>query len=106
MKSTIPTIDISPLVRLDDEIRSGLERHNNVVMQQNDEELQVVINQIKHACETYGFFAVTNHGVNSDVIANAWNVSKDFFDSDASIKASVPMTPSIHMDTKILSLSV
>ena len=94
MKSTIPTIDISPLVRLDDEIRSGLERHNNVVMQQNDEELKVVINQIKHACETYGFFAVTNHGVNSDVIANAWNVSKDFFDSDASIKASVPMTPS------------
>mmetsp|Transcript_29277 Transcript_29277/g.61748 ORF Transcript_29277/g.61748 Transcript_29277/m.61748 type:complete len:181 (+) Transcript_29277:107-649(+) len=79
--NSIPIIDISPLVHLD-------ERSND----SENERLKSVVSQISSACETFGFFAVTNHGVDPQIIANAWDTSKDFFDLDPSIKGSVPMT--------------
>ena len=80
--TSIPTIDISPLVRLGESCNDS-----------TTEELQCVIDQIKGACQTFGFFAITNHGVYSGIIATAWDASKDFFDCDTATKGSVRMTP-------------
>jgi len=79
--NSIPVIDISPLVQLD---KSGDDGQN--------EQLKDVVDQISHACETYGFFAVTNHGVDPNIITSAWDESKGFFDLDQAIKKSVPMS--------------
>ncbi|KAL7551290.1 hypothetical protein ACHAWF_014486 [Thalassiosira exigua] len=56
------------------------------------QDLRDVVGRISRACETVGFFAVTNHGVDPDVVAAAWDASRDFFDSDPSVKAPVPMS--------------
>jgi len=44
------------------------------------------------ALETRGAFVVTNHGVNRDVMDQAWSDSAAFFESDAANKNAVPMT--------------
>ena len=46
----------------------------------------------KNACQQFGFFATINHGVDSAIINDAWNVSTEFFDVEPGIKQSVPMT--------------
>ncbi|KAK7275454.1 hypothetical protein RIF29_16571 [Crotalaria pallida] len=38
-----------------------------------------IIQELAHACQTYGFFQVINHGVPEDVVGNMVNVSKEFF---------------------------
>src|SRR5210317_2306257 len=82
----IPIIDISPLVSLD---CNDCKRGSKVATP----ELDNVIKAIRDACTTVGFFAITNHGVDTATINNAWKSSQEFFDSDAiSIKQSVPMT--------------
>ena len=84
--SCIPIIDISPLVRLEennDDFSSHLQR---------DPQIKSVVDQISLACETFGFFAITNHGVDPNVMSKAWDASKDFFALDPVIKSSVPMS--------------
>jgi len=44
------------------------------------------------ALQSRGAFVVTNHGVDRDVMDNAWSDAAAFFDSDAANKNSVPMT--------------
>ena len=79
--SSIPIIDISPLVRLNEGVGDGAV----------DRKLQCVVDQIAHACKSVGFFAVVNHGVDPAIINHAWDATKDFFDLDEAVKKSVPM---------------
>eukprot|EP00578_Thalassiosira_sp_NH16_P015568 CAMPEP_0181126974 /NCGR_PEP_ID=MMETSP1071-20121207/27935_1 /TAXON_ID=35127 /ORGANISM="Thalassiosira sp., Strain NH16" /LENGTH=378 /DNA_ID=CAMNT_0023212651 /DNA_START=172 /DNA_END=1305 /DNA_ORIENTATION=+ len=87
---SIPVIDISPLVRLGKNGNAGVSSSQHL----QDEQLNSVIDQISHACESFGFFAVTNHGVDPDIITSAWDASKNYFDLEPAIKESVPMTSS------------
>ncbi len=85
---SVPIIDISPLVRLDELITNGsFDRHHL-----QDEQLIGVAEKISHAVETFGFFGVTKHGVDPEIVDGAWAESKNFFDLEPSIKGSVPMT--------------
>lgn len=43
-------------------------------------EQQEVVHQILRACQTVGFFTITNHGVDTSVIQDAWKASAQFFD--------------------------
>lgn len=85
---SIPIIDISSLVQLgqhgDD---CSIDSHHLL-----NEQLGGVVREIAHACKTFGFFAVTNHGVDPNSITNAWDASTDFFDSSSAIKGSVSMS--------------
>mmetsp|Transcript_38853 Transcript_38853/g.81309 ORF Transcript_38853/g.81309 Transcript_38853/m.81309 type:complete len:373 (-) Transcript_38853:213-1331(-) len=83
---SIPVIDISPLVQLSNNCDGGQNE------QLHDSSITSVVDQISHACETFGFFAIKNHGVDNTIITSAWDSSKGFFDLDQAIKASVPMT--------------
>ena len=87
--NSIPTIDISPLIHLNER---GC-NNTSTIEDDDDNQLKDTIKQIKLACETVGFFAIVNHGVSNDNIANAWDTSTQFFDCDTTIKESVPMTP-------------
>mmetsp|Transcript_13687 Transcript_13687/g.22426 ORF Transcript_13687/g.22426 Transcript_13687/m.22426 type:complete len:354 (+) Transcript_13687:77-1138(+) len=80
----IPIIDIAPLVNL---CGGG-----SNTSQASSAELETVIKSISDACENYGFFATINHGVDTAIINDAWNVSKEFFDMESSVKQSVKMT--------------
>lgn len=86
--SSVPIIDISPLVRLDKLI------HNDSFDQHHlqDEELRGVAEQFAHAVETFGFFAITHHDVDPLIVKDAWDESKNFFDLEPEIKCSIPMT--------------
>mmetsp|Transcript_23770 Transcript_23770/g.50898 ORF Transcript_23770/g.50898 Transcript_23770/m.50898 type:complete len:367 (+) Transcript_23770:66-1166(+) len=84
--NSIPVIDISPLVQLCK--RADVGQNGQV----NNNSITSVVDQISHACETFGFFAVTNHGVDNEIIASAWNASEGFFNLDHTIKLSVPMS--------------
>lgn len=63
--STIPLVDISPFA--------------NPTAFEQSKRLEVA-QQIGRACEEIGFFAVVNHGVDENVILEAWNVTTQFFD--------------------------
>lgn len=41
---------------------------------------KVVAEQVGEACREIGFFAITNHGVDTTTIERAWSMSRDFFD--------------------------
>ena len=84
MSSSVPVIDISPLLSLADNSDGGISQHPQSV--------NSVVEQISNACKSYGFFAVTHHGVDPSIIDHAWNASKEFFDLDPAIKSSVPMS--------------
>lgn len=43
-------------------------------------EQQQVVDEILEACRTVGFFTITNHGVDTAIIQQAWKVSAEFFD--------------------------
>ncbi len=80
----IPVIDIAPLVNL-----SGGDSNSSKA---TSAELDNVIKSIADACQKFGFFATINHGVDTAIINDAWNASKEFFDMELAIKQSVPMT--------------
>ena len=82
----IPIIDIAPLVNL----CCGGEENSSC--KASSAELDNVVKSIANACETYGFFAIINHGVGTTTINEAWNASKEFFDMESSVKQSVKMT--------------
>lgn len=83
--NTIPVIDIASLVQLADGSADNASYASS-------NHLKCVVEQITHACETFGFFAVTNHGVDPTIIDSAWEASQVFFDADDDIKKSVPMS--------------
>ena len=85
--NTIPIIDISSLGKLSE---SGGKSSSGGVTQ--NDHVKNVAKQIADASKTFGFFAVTNHGVDPQIITSAWDASTDFFDMNMSIKKSVPMS--------------
>lgn len=48
--------------------------------------------RLKYAMESIGFFVITNHGINHEILDKAWNDSIAFFDSNQTNKNSVPMS--------------
>lgn len=81
----IPVIDIAPLVSLCGGDTNSSSKHTS------DHELENVIKSIADACQTYGFFAIINHGVETSAIKDAWDASIEFFDMESSVKQSVKM---------------
>ena len=65
MKSYIPTINISSLIK------------NNF----NTKKANQTIKQIEKACINVGFFQITGHGINLKEIKNTCNVGNKFFNS-------------------------
>jgi len=45
-----------------------------------------VVSELAEACQSIGFFTISNHGVPQDVIDEAWGETRKFFDLDAEIK--------------------
>jgi isopenicillin N synthase-like dioxygenase len=43
------------------------------------EENQVIIDQIQHACREYGFFYICNHQIDTSLINEFRQISKEFF---------------------------
>ena len=65
MKSYIPTINISSLIK------------NNF----NTKKANQTIKQIEKACVNVGFFQITGHGINLKEIKKTCNVGNKFFNS-------------------------
>jgi isopenicillin N synthase-like dioxygenase len=57
---SIPIIDISPL------------------QTNNSPNLSTTIHQITTACQTHGFFAITNHNVSSVLLSKVWDDPRHF----------------------------
>ncbi|KAG1342482.1 putative Flavone synthase [Cocos nucifera] len=60
--TTIPTVDLSPFFHEDE---NGRKKATEI---------------IHHACQTYGFFRIVNHGMSSELMARAIKLSKAFFE--------------------------
>ncbi|KAG5019817.1 hypothetical protein JHK87_015672 [Glycine soja] len=74
-EACIPTADLSPFVREDEDGKKK------------------VMEAITQACSEYGFFQIVNHGVSLDLIKEAMQPSKTFFDySDEEKSKSSPST--------------
>ncbi|KAG5049689.1 hypothetical protein JHK85_010792 [Glycine max] len=72
-EACIPTVDLSPFLREDED---GKKR---------------AIEAITQACSEYGFFQIVNHGVSLDLVKEAMQQSKTFFDySDEEKSKSSP----------------
>ncbi|KAJ6882081.1 hypothetical protein NC651_028634 [Populus alba x Populus x berolinensis] len=63
-ESCIPTVDLSPCFREDDEV--GMKKAKEIIGQ---------------ACSEYGFFQVVNHGVPLGLMTRAIELSKTFFET-------------------------
>tara|TARA_B100000768_G_scaffold181016_1_gene202565 strand:+ start:61 stop:966 length:906 start_codon:yes stop_codon:yes gene_type:complete len=48
--------------------------------------------ELKNALTEYGFFSITDHGLNPELLANSYNLSKEFFDLsvDSKVKYAFP----------------
>ncbi|KHN30832.1 Gibberellin 2-beta-dioxygenase 8 [Glycine soja] len=74
-EACIPTADLSPFVREDEDGKKK------------------AMEAITQACSEYGFFQIVNHGVSLDLIKEAMQPSKTFFDySDEEKSKSSPST--------------
>nr|XP_010937349.2 sexual differentiation process protein isp7 [Elaeis guineensis] len=60
--TTIPTVDLSPFFHEDE---AGRKQATEI---------------IHHACQTYGFFRIVNHGMSTELMAQAIKLSKAFFE--------------------------
>lgn len=71
----VPTIDVSSLVRLTtlDDVTPDLP----------------VVNQIRDACSAWGFFQITNHGVDEGLVSRFYGAQKQFFALPAADKEQV-----------------
>ena len=65
MRSYIPTINISPLLKTDFSSLSAIN----------------TIKKIEKACVDVGFFQITGHGINIKKIGNLCRIGKKFFNS-------------------------
>ncbi|DAZ95955.1 TPA: hypothetical protein N0F65_009256 [Lagenidium giganteum] len=72
----VPTIDIGPFL------------DPNATPAARDQ----VVQEVGRACRDIGFLVVTNHGIPSTTIENAFSVAKRYFDLDLSEKSKIPMT--------------
>mmetsp|Transcript_16345 Transcript_16345/g.23848 ORF Transcript_16345/g.23848 Transcript_16345/m.23848 type:complete len:372 (-) Transcript_16345:817-1932(-) len=54
------------------------------------EKKESVVQEIGKACEEIGFFAITNHGVDTDLIDATWDMTRKFFDLPIEEKMAVP----------------
>ncbi|CAB9507350.1 Probable 2-oxoglutarate-dependent dioxygenase [Seminavis robusta] len=52
----------------------------------SDDERRGVVELVGKACTSVGFFAITNHGVNSTRLESLWQSARDFFDLPAPVK--------------------
>ncbi|PHU02329.1 hypothetical protein BC332_27580 [Capsicum chinense] len=73
--SAIPTIDVSPYFRSDEE---------------NEEGEKKAMEQIRDACVSYGFFQIANHGIPLDSLSTTMDMYKTFFASSDEEKSSLP----------------
>lgn len=71
--TSVPVIDLSDIASPDEGARKRIAREIHV------------------ACRTIGFFYVTGHGVPSDIIARAFDVTVDFFDLPINAKNAIDM---------------
>ena len=55
------------------------------------ENKQTIGHAIGQACENVGFFIITNHGVDQDIISNIWSSTKEFFDLDIHQKTKLEL---------------
>ena len=71
MSSAIPVIDLKPLSTTSQSDRAS------------------IVRQISSACEATGFFQITGHGVDVDLVERMFAVSQDFFDLPAAAKSQI-----------------
>jgi isopenicillin N synthase-like dioxygenase len=50
------------------------------------------VEQIAEACSSWGFFQVTNHGIDQELIAGVWRQTREFFALPIETKLSVLRT--------------
>ncbi|KAG2939980.1 hypothetical protein PC119_g10519 [Phytophthora cactorum] len=89
----VPVIDISPFVNGSSSSKAR----------------DAVVNQVADACRSIGFLIITNHGIASDTIDQAFEAAKDYFNQPSDIKKRVPMTldyPYGYESAEILSNSI
>jgi isopenicillin N synthase-like dioxygenase len=55
-------------------------------------EARPAVEQIAEACSSWGFFQVTNHGIDHELIAGVWRQTRDFFALPIETKLSVLRT--------------
>lgn len=67
----VPVIDLSAL-------RGG-----------SPEDLERLVAQIDEACREIGFFQITGHGVDPDLVRRMYDVSRSFFDQPEAVKSAV-----------------
>ena len=79
IKAAIPTVDIAPWLSPD------------ASQQAKDD----VVQQVKEACSTYGFFNLVGHGVPVEAQKKAWAASKLFFDQPLEKKMKVSVDKSM-----------
>ena len=90
-------IDIVPIINL-----GHLQSSNDVI--RRNEELRLA-----ESMENIGFFILTNHNMNRELMDQAWNASKMFFSSSTENKEYVPKHNETNLngysETELLSLS-
>lgn len=76
---TIPTIDISPFLN----------------QTSSDQALRKVVESVRHACTTYGFFQLIGHGVSEEDRNEILECAKRFFDLSMEEKMEVQIKNSM-----------
>ena len=76
---TIPTINISPFLS------------SNA----SPESLQSVVDAVRHACTTYGFFQLSGHGVSREAQESILGCAKRFFELPSEEKLKVQIKHSL-----------
>lgn len=79
---TIPIIDVSPL----------LEKSNDPKMSE-DEGVVKVVKELDNACKEAGFFYVKGHGIPDQLIHEAREVTREFFDLPYEEKLKIKLSP-------------
>ena len=79
MTSSIPIIDISPLL-------GG-----------SKSDIDKVTNDIADACKSIGFFYIINHGIPQALCNKVFAESRAFFDQPAEVKETINIKKSAHM---------
>lgn len=77
----VPVIDLASWTRLSSSSSSSSTSMLSLSKEQID-----VVDQVRDACENIGFFMITNHGFDQDVMDDAFQASQRFFDQPAAEK--------------------
>jgi isopenicillin N synthase-like dioxygenase len=70
---------------------------------------QEVVNQVENACRQIGFLVITNHGIPSQIIQEAFQSAKEYFNQSEDVKKQILMTPDYpygYENGEILSQSI